>query len=122
MDDIMKKFNLYFLDVVKGQYADFKGRTAKKNFWMYVLFNIVLSILVIIIASAIHFSFLNTIFSLALLAPSVGIGIRRMHDVGKSGWFILIPIYNIILAIGEGETEENKWGAVPQDEETNETE
>lgn len=113
----MDKVNLYFLDVLKAQYADFKGRTAKKNFWMYILFIIIINIIVGAIATAIHFPLLSKIVSLALLVPNIAIGIRRMHDVGKSGWFILIPIYNIILWIGDGEPQENKWGPVPAVEE-----
>ena len=48
------------------------------------------------------------------LLPSIAVGIRRMHDVGKSGWFILIPIYNIILAATEGQAGGNEYGEDPK--------
>jgi uncharacterized membrane protein YhaH (DUF805 family) len=51
---------------------------------------------------------------LAVLIPSIAVGVRRMHDVGKSGWFLLIPIYNLILALSEGEKGDNKYGPDPK--------
>jgi uncharacterized membrane protein YhaH (DUF805 family) len=57
---------------------------------------------------------LANVYSLALLVPSIAVGVRRMHDVGKSGWFILIPIYNLILACTEGTQGENEYGADPK--------
>jgi uncharacterized membrane protein YhaH (DUF805 family) len=56
----------------------------------------------------------STIYSLAVLIPGIAVAIRRMHDVGKSGWFLLIPIYNIILAITDGEKKSNEYGSNPK--------
>lgn len=47
--------------------------------------------------------------------PSIAVGVRRMHDVGKSGWFVLIPIYNFILACTDGERGPNQYGQDPKD-------
>jgi uncharacterized membrane protein YhaH (DUF805 family) len=44
------------------------------------------------------------------------VAVRRMHDVGKSGWFILIPIYNLVLACTEGDHGDNEYGANPKTE------
>ena len=56
------------------------------------------------------------LYSLAVLLPSISLAIRRMHDVGKSksGWFILIPIYNLILACTEGDKGPNEYGEDPR--------
>jgi len=51
---------------------------------------------------------------LLLKSTSIAVGVRRMHDTGKSGWFLLIPIYNFIPAVTSGESGENKYGAVPE--------
>jgi uncharacterized membrane protein YhaH (DUF805 family) len=59
---------------------------------------------------------LANIYTLVVLIPSIAVGVRRMHDVGKSGWFILIPIYNLILAFTEGEKGENVYGTDPKAE------
>lgn len=58
----------------------------------------------------------SLIYSLAVLIPSIAIAVRRMHDVGKSGWFLLIPIYNLIHALTEGEKGENQYGSDPKAE------
>jgi uncharacterized membrane protein YhaH (DUF805 family) len=54
------------------------------------------------------------IYFLAVLVPSIALAIRRMHDVGKSGWYILIPIYNFILAVTEGDKGPNGYGEDPK--------
>lgn len=61
--------------------------------------------------------FLETIYSLGVLIPAIAVGVRRMHDVGKSGWFLLIPIYNLVLAVTEGEVGENQYGPDPKNPE-----
>ncbi len=53
---------------------------------------------------------ISNIYTLGILIPSFAVGARRMHDVGKSGWFQLIPIYNIILFVTEGDKGDNQYG------------
>lgn len=69
-----------------------------------------------IIGYAAEIPILSTIYSLAVIVPSIAVGVRRMHDVGKSGWFILIPIYNLILALTDSNPGENEYGPNPKDE------
>ena len=54
---------------------------------------------------------LSSAWSLINLLPLIAIGVRRMHDVSKSGWFLLVPIYNIILAATAGKPEDNEYGS-----------
>ena len=112
MENIVESFKLYFVNVFKDHYADFDGRARRKEFWMFVLFNMIVSI----VLGKISF-WLGNIYSLVALVPAIGLSIRRMHDVGKSGWFILIPIYNIILAATAGVEGENEYGQDPKAEE-----
>jgi len=107
----------WYLKVLK-QYADFSGRARRKEYWMFVLINMIISYT---LTYAMHgsiisddFSWIETIYSLAVLIPSLAVGVRRMHDVGKSGWFLLIPIYNLVLACTDSEFGENKWGENPK--------
>ena len=58
--------------------------------------------------------YLDTIYSLAVFVPSIAVGVRRMHDVNKSGWYCLIPIYNLILACTEGTPGSNEYGPDPK--------
>src|SRR6476469_9016292 len=99
----------YYLDVLKN-YAVFSGRARRSEDWYFFLFNIIVSIILTIMDLVIQLNFLNTIYSLAVLLPSFAVGVRRMHDLGKSGWYILIPIYNLILACTDGDSVENEYG------------
>lgn len=124
----------WYLKVLK-QYFDFNGRARRKEYWMFFLFNSIIATIIrnvfgligspeysfakIIINPQMELSMdfsLSSIYSLAVLIPSIAVGVRRMHDVGKSGWFILIPIYNFILAVSNGEDGENKYGPNPKQE------
>ena len=108
--------------MVLQKYAVFTGRARRKEYWMFFLFNMIASFLVGIISGIMmgtgstDFDLLGTLYSVAVLLPSIAVGVRRMHDVGKSGWFLLIPIYNFILAVTDGEKGENQYGADPKAE------
>lgn len=104
----------WFLDPIQKHYADFQGRVGRQEFWMFILFsfglNVVLSILGIDV--------IGTIISLALLAPSLAIGARRLHDTGRSGWWQLlglIPVIGWIVLIiwcaEETKPVDNQFGA-----------
>jgi len=106
----------WYLKVLK-QYADFKGRARRKEYWMFFLFNILISYGILGISYAVNMpelSLISSIYSLAVLLPSLGVAIRRMHDVGKSGWFILVPFYNLYLAVKEGDQGTNEYGPDPK--------
>ncbi len=96
MDFIKSAFNV-FLNAVKGQYFDFKGRTNVADFWKFVLVAFVINIVLGIIDGIIGMRLLSGLFGLAILCPMLGIGVRRLHDMGKSGWFQLI---NLIPLVG----------------------
>jgi uncharacterized membrane protein YhaH (DUF805 family) len=108
-----------YLDVLK-KYAVFTGRARRKEYWTFFLFNFIISYALRFIegrlgmASENGQSVLANIYGLAVLCPGIAVGIRRMHDVGKSGWHLLIPIYNLILACTEGMKGENQYGPDPK--------
>ena len=92
----------YFIDPIKNHYVDFEGKVARKPFWMFMLIYFGISIVVGIIASIIKLPILGSIFSLALILPFLAIGARRLHDIGKSGWWQLLwllPIIGLIVLI-----------------------
>jgi len=103
----------YYLKVLK-QYADFNGRARRKEYWMFVLFNFIVGFLISITGGMMGAEILYTIYSLAVIIPSIAVGVRRMHDVGKSGWYLLIPIYNFILACTDGDSGDNEYGSNPK--------
>jgi len=107
----------WYLMVLK-KYVEFNGRARRKEYWMFVLISSIISVILQQIGIAVGFAFLDSLYSLAVLLPSIAVAIRRMHDVGKSGWFILIPIYNLILAITNGVEGDNEYGADPKKEDS----
>ena len=63
---------------------------------------------------------IGNIYSLVTFIPGLAVAVRRMHDVGKSGWYVLIPIYNIVLLASVGEEGENQYGPDPNQSEHSE--
>ena len=107
----------WYIKVVRDNYANFKGRASRQEYWMFVLFNFIFLIalsFIEVFLFGLYSSILSDLYVLALLVPSIAVGIRRMHDTGKSGWFLLIPIYNFILAVTQGESSSNKYGEAPE--------
>lgn len=68
-----------------AKYATFTGRASRSEFWWFALFQV----LAVLVASVIY-RHLGTLVMLGLLVPSIAVGARRLHDIGKSGWFLLI--------------------------------
>ena len=115
------EFTKWFLLCVQNKYADFNGRARRKEYWMYVLVYIILNCIVGFIGGLLGLPFLTGIFCLALLAPSLAVGVRRLHDVGKSGWWLLIGLvpvlgilYLLYLAAQDSQPSTNAWGANPK--------
>ena len=104
----------WYLMALKN-YAGFKGRARRKEFWMFNLISTIISysLLALVFVNP-SLVYANSIYSLAVLVPALAVGVRRMHDVGKSGWFLLIPFYNIYLLCINGEAGENKYGSDPK--------
>lgn len=107
-----------YLDVLK-KYAIFNGRASRKEYWTFVLISTVISILLSYIdyatgvGSATAEFGISGLYSLGVFVPSIAVAVRRMHDVGKEWWYVLIPIYNLILALTRGEEGTNKYGPDP---------
>jgi len=105
----------YYFKALK-QYFDFDGRAHRKEYWLFFIVNFSLSYSLGFLALQYGrgiLPFVYLFYLLMLFIPSVAVGVRRMHDVGKSGWFLLIPIYNLILLLTKGEQTENRFGPVP---------
>jgi uncharacterized membrane protein YhaH (DUF805 family) len=103
----------WYLKVLKN-YAVFEGRARRKEYWYFALVSAVISLTLIFSGTWLGLPYLDSIYSLAVFIPSLAVGVRRIHDVNKSGWFILIPIYNLILFFTEGDTGPNKYGPDPK--------
>jgi uncharacterized membrane protein YhaH (DUF805 family) len=84
-----------------NNYAIFKGRTTRPNFWYFYLFTILVNISASILDRVLFngHNYLNNLSSLFLVIPSISAGVRRMHDVDKSGWWLLFPFVNFYFLV-----------------------
>ena len=89
---------LLMIDALKdgfNRFADFSGVSSRSQYWYFILGTTIASV----IAQAAFGDFGGNLVSIITLLPTIAVAVRRMHDVGKSGWFILIPIYNLVLVL-----------------------
>jgi uncharacterized membrane protein YhaH (DUF805 family) len=85
---------------VLQKYFDFSGRARRTEFWMFVLFNIIVSVVLYLIDNyVLGMPILASIYGLAVLLPFLGVSVRRLHDTGRSGWWLLIGLIPLIGAI-----------------------
>ena len=114
------------------QYSDFSGRARRTEFWMFNLFTLIVLFICIFCDVFLGFeSFYNdpefvkgpitSIYFLFSLLPGLSVIVRRLHDVGKSGWFyflalipIIGPIWLFVLLVTDSQPGENKWGTNPK--------
>ncbi|WP_027125412.1 DUF805 domain-containing protein [Gelidibacter mesophilus] len=118
----------WYLKVVRDNYANFKGRARREEYWMFVLFNCLFIIGVAMISGTLAtltdteaFFGLYVIYLLGIIIPSIAVVVRRLHDVNKSGWFYfiaLIPligsIWLLVLLLTEGDKGPNQYGPDPK--------
>jgi uncharacterized membrane protein YhaH (DUF805 family) len=103
----------YYFKVLQN-YATFSGRARRSEFWYFFLFNVLIAFVLGFVGRLIGITVLSNIYTLAILIPGIAVGVRRMHDIGMSGWFLLVPIYNLILACTDGIKGDNVYGADPK--------
>ena len=88
-----------FRRTITEHYIDFQGRCARRDFWYYVLAYFVCYVLLAIVQNLFGTRILTGLFGLALLLPGLGISVRRLHDIGRSGWWLLIGVIPGFLAM-----------------------
>ncbi len=95
----------WYLQVFK-KYADFGGRARRKEYWMFALFNMIFLIIATILDNilgttmgGLPYGLFYAVYALAVLIPGLAVSVRRLHDVGKSGWMLLIALIPIIGGI-----------------------
>lgn len=113
----------WYLQVLQ-KYAVFEGRARRKEYWFFVLFNFIISIVISVVESGIGTGgILGLIYVLGVFLPSVGVGIRRLHDTDRSGWWLLIgliPVIGFIILIVllalDSTPGDNRFGPNPKGE------
>jgi uncharacterized membrane protein YhaH (DUF805 family) len=117
----------WFIEALK-KYAVFSGRSRRKEYWYFVLFVAIISIVLNIIdgligayARSSGVGLLSSIFSLAVLIPSIAVTVRRLHDIDRTGWWVLISlvplvgwIVLLVFNVQDGTPGSNGYGPDPK--------
>ena len=112
MNNIIENYKHVFKN-----YVTFEGRARRSEYWYFFLANIIVAFILGFIDGMFGIStkpdesILADIYLLLILLPSVAVGVRRLHDSDKSGWWLLLPFYNLYLLIRVGTTGSNHFGA-----------
>jgi uncharacterized membrane protein YhaH (DUF805 family) len=117
----------WYLKVLK-QFADFSGRARRKEYWMFALFNMIFIIVAMILDNVLGltvdklpYGLFYFLYALFILIPGLAVSVRRLHDVGKSGWMILISlipivggIWLLVLMLTDSNPGDNEYGVNPK--------
>lgn len=119
----VQELKAIFLHVVKDNYCNFNGRASRYEYWWFVVINIVFSCVCTLLDQLVGIAIFSGLLSLALLLPGLGLSVRRLHDINKSGWWLLlalIPLVGwiviIVWAAQKGDEAANDFGEVPTDD------
>lgn len=111
----------WYLDAWKN-YVNFQGRARRKAYWMFVLFNLIAVLIVGVIDGVLGTGgILGSIYGLAVFLPGLALLVRRLHDIGKSGWWVLIGLVPLIgfivllvFAVMDSQAGDNEYGPNPK--------
>ncbi|MCZ0987677.1 DUF805 domain-containing protein [Streptomyces diastatochromogenes] len=111
----------WFIEALK-KYAVFGGRARRKEYWLFMLFAWLVYVVLATIGAAAHAPYIVGIAVVAFLLPALGVTVRRLHDTGRSGWWILIgiiplvgPIVLLVFYCSDSEAGANKYGPNPKE-------
>lgn len=110
----------WYIDALK-KYAVFSGRARRKEYWMYTLFNCIAFAVLVFVGFAVGTLIPYFLYLIAIILPTLAVGVRRLHDTGKSGWLmliILIPLIGGVILFAfdcvEGNRGPNRYGPDPK--------
>ena len=101
-------------------YAVFDGRAHRTAYWMFALINIVISFALGFVCGILGLgaglsATISVVYSLAVLIPGLAVAVRRLHDIGRSGWWILFPLVNLVFLCLDSQPGENEFGPNPKE-------
>ena len=100
-----------FVDSIKSgfrNYATFSGRASRREYWWWTLFTLLVTAAVSGLGDA-----LSSLVSVALFLPSIAVGVRRMHDTDHRGWWVIVPIVNLVFSLKASDPNLNRFGPPP---------
>ena len=116
----------WYIEALK-KYAVFGGRSRRKEYWYFVLFSLIVSLVLSAVDALLgtfgssNVGLLGGIYGLAVLIPSIAVSVRRLHDIDRTGWWVLIGLVPVIgtivllvFAASDGTPGENRFGPNPK--------
>ncbi|EJM27996.1 MULTISPECIES: DUF805 domain-containing protein [Pseudomonas] len=99
-----------YVEALKN-FAEFKGRATRREYWMFILINMGICIVIGVLDAMLNTKgVLYNLYSLVMLLPSIAVGVRRMHDTDRSGWWLLLPIVNLVFLVQDSQPGPNRFG------------
>lgn len=114
----------WYVEVMQ-KYAVFRGRARRKEYWMFTLVNIIITVVIGFVLGFFGAFFLGAetgkvlsdfgtgVYGLAVFVPSIAVAVRRMHDIGRTGWWILLPLVNLVFLCLPSQPGVNEYGTEP---------
>ena len=126
----------WYLKIVRDNYANFNGRASRQEYWMFILFNMIFAIIAMVADNILGTTFtvgsgnyeasmgyvwVYLLYTFGIIIPCLAVLVRRLHDIGKSGWFLLVclipiigSIWVLVLMCTDGDNAENAYGSSPK--------
>ena len=115
---LLEPFGYYLL--VWKKFADFRGRSRRKEYWHFFILNSFASVALSVYESMyglwsnVDFYVLSTLYQWVAVLPGLAVGVRRLHDTNRSGWFLLLPFVNLYFLVKDSQPEANRFGTNPK--------
>ena len=118
---------VWYLEALK-KYAVFGGRSRRKEYWYFVLFSLIVSLVLSAVdallgtfSSSTNVGLLGGLYGLAIIIPTIAVSVRRLHDIDRTGWWVLISLVPVIgtivllvFAVLDGTPGQNRFGPNPK--------
>ena len=124
MESFINNLLINYFKVIR-KFSEFTGRTQRREFWMFMLCNFIVYLILGILGSipllGKLFNVVSVLYSIVILVPSIAVGVRRLHDTGKTGFLMLLTLIPVVGAIivlvlcaYEGNSGINQYGSDPK--------
>lgn len=112
----------WYIKVIRN-FVNFKGRARRKEYWMFQLFNFLIAFSLGVVAGIVDLvsksgnlwlDGTNLAYTLFIFLPSLAVGVRRIHDIGRTGWWVIVPVVGLVFLFFKTQPQDNDYGPNPK--------